>query len=92
MLSLFPSKHFKSYIYQPHNSQNKIIIPTFIILILFPCINKKSNISKPVRQENIFKGTEENRKKEIIDSVKHSFLNMQKNEEFTSKDCFSQIA
>lgn len=56
----------------------KIILP-LIILILFSCTNKKNNITEPLKQENnLIKDTIENKEKEIIDSVKHSFLDTQK--------------
>lgn len=57
----------------------KKIILTFIIPILISCTNKKSNATKPILQDNTNgKITEEKNEKEIIDSVKHNFLDTQK--------------
>jgi len=58
----------------------KKIILAFIILILISCTNKKSNKPEPIIQENnSSKNTEENKEEKIIDSVKHNFLDTQKN-------------
>lgn len=59
----------------------KKITLAFITLTLFSCTNKKSNRTEPIIQDNnIIKNTgEKNEKeKEIIDSVKHKFLDIQK--------------
>ncbi|UTN04218.1 hypothetical protein L0669_23200 [Flavobacterium bizetiae] len=57
----------------------KKIILTFIIPILLSCTNKKSNATQPILQDNTNgKITEEKNEKEIIDSVKHNFLDTQK--------------
>lgn len=57
----------------------KKIILTFIIPILLSCTNKKSKATKPILQDNTNgKITKEKNEKEIIDSVKHNFLDTQK--------------
>lgn len=57
----------------------KKIIVTFIVIILLSCTNKKSNKTTPIIQDdNHIKNTTEINEKEIIDSVKHNFLNTQK--------------
>jgi len=51
----------------------------FITITLLSCTNKKSNKTEPIIPDNsLIKNTEEKKEKEIIDSVKHNFLDVQK--------------
>jgi len=51
----------------------------FITITLLSCTNKKSNKTEPIIPDNsLIKNTEEKKEKEIIDSVKHNFLDIQK--------------
>lgn len=67
---------------------------TFIILILvlISCTNKKKNQTEPIVQDNNqIKNTTEKNEKEIIDSVKHNFLNIQKSKNSPVKVISSKL-
>jgi len=70
----------------------KKIILTFIIIILFSCTNKKNNKIELIIQDNdLTKNTEEKKEREIIDSVKHSFLDIQKTKNSPVKIISAQL-